>query len=266
MGRGRAKFSPAMVPEVRNGFFWVPGQRVSGLGTTAFRWEEGNQKSVADQIQTTVAKQPAQIVSNGIPAWSVVGAVDVPGSDIRMITAGNVTAGWTDNTYLAMWQRFPGVGTANLLPTGVTVAFAHNLITGNQRRLLLTHSGSNETYNMTVSTDGTNVQTNVWDASADYPDPNSPNLWLWKEWLYTAGVGVAMYVNLILRAPSSENINVASLFDAAAPIALFAATGASVNQNHQQCGMAVYCPGIPSLKSRKRLANMFNPAGTKFSV
>jgi len=259
VSRNKSSFHPSFVPEIRAGYFWLPKDTVN-VGLTSFRILEGNKNSTFDQTQTTVAKQPSLISNNGNQQLSYVGTLDVPGADVRTITAGDVRAGWTGNTYLGFWHRFPGIGTPNLLPSGSTTIFNHNKVAPN-RRWSFTHSGTDETYSLTVSADGTNLLTDKWDASPDYP---ATPLWIWKELLLTVGTGVQFLLNFTLRSQTVTAINISSLNDSTASIAIYSSALAGVNQNAQECGPMYYGNGIPSLKNRKRLANHLNPSNVKF--
>lgn len=250
-----------MVPEVRNGYFWLPKDTVN-VGATSFKIPEGNKNSIFDQVQTTVSKQSALIQTNGNIQWALSGTLDVPGSDIRSITAADVTAGWTGNTYLGFWHRFPGVGTPNLLPSGSTTIFNHNKAAPN-RRWSFSHSGTDETYSLTVSTDGTVTVIDKWDASVDYPSASNP--WLWKELILTVGTGASFLVSFTARVQTVTAINISSLFNATASLAIYSSALIGINQNAQEGGPMYYCNGIPSLKNRKRLANYLAPTNVKFS-
>lgn len=264
---GEKHFDPREVPEVAAGYWW-DASLASGFGTANFRVPEGGGHSTFDQLQSDTAKQATLITGNGSSQLQLLGDINADSSpDIRMITAGNVAAGWgAGNTYLAMWLRYPGRGVANDLVAGNTFLFRHETLAAGKRRINLVHNGTNDTYSLTVSPDGTATQANTWDASVDYPDPSSPNLWMWKEWILTAGVGATMSGDFVLRSTASAAITSGALFDCTEPLALFSSTSGAINQNTQQCGPLYYANGIPSLANRVRLANYKNPTAILLSA
>jgi len=265
VSRNKSSFHPSFVPEIRAGYFWLPKDTVN-VGLTSFRILEGNKNSTFDQTQTTVAKQPSLISNNGNQQLSYVGAIDVPGSDVRTITSTDVVAGWTGNTYLGFWHKFPVTNSSapGDLPSGATTLFNHNKVAPN-RRWSFTHSGTDDTYSLTVSADGTALLTDKWDASSDYPSA-SDNPWLWKELILTVGIGVQLFIGFVLRSQTVTAINISSLSNSTASIAIYSSALSGINQNAHQGGPIYYGNGIPSLKNRKRLANYLNPRNVKFQI
>lgn len=226
--------------------WWDPELGVTNLGATNFRWAEQNGFSshAADQVQTTVAKQPALVAVGSHNQWREVGAVDTPGSDIRMISPGNVKAGWSSKLYLFMRHRVA----AGDNPSGVTTIFAHQTTSTGLRRITVIHSGTGtDSYAVTLSQDGTAVQQNVWDAPQD-------GLSHGLEFYFEGAPGGAgfcqLYIDGMLQTPRSAAINLASVNDPNVPLAVGAATGAGIGQNRQDFGLVAYGNDLPSASER----------------
>jgi len=259
-------FSPADVPQVAAGFWWDPSAGVTNLGGTSFNWAERGGHTAADQVQTEVAKQPSLITNGGAKQWRFVTTVGTGGTGSRLMTAGNVTPGWTGNTYLGLWHRLQSP-TANDSISGASTIFNNQLTGAGQRRVSFTHNGTTEIYSLSLSADGTALQTDTWDASVDYPNGGGADQpWHWLEWAFTAGVGVSLFVDFVTRAHTTTVINLASINNTTAPIAIGCNTNAAaVTSNNQDLGVLVYANGIPSLANRVRLANFRNPTGVLFT-
>lgn len=243
-------FHPKLCKEARNGYFYL-FKSASGLGSASFKLAESNGNSTFDVLQATTSQQPSVISSNSKSQFHFDFAANQ-----RTLTSGSVTAGWTGATYIGMWYRLPS-GTPN---NGTTTIFAHNTVGVGLRRISIASDGTNNRHAMTVSVDGTAVQQDTW---ADQGDSN----WYWHEWIYTPSVGADHYRDFVLVSHVATVINIASLNNPSVPLAIGAATGAALNVNDQDIGFPiVYGNGTPSIKSRKRLANMSSASGIKFQI
>jgi hypothetical protein len=143
------------VPEVAAGYYWEAANTI-GFGTTGFRVLEGNGHSTFDLVQATVANQPTALTENGGAQFRMRKTGDAVGASI-LGTVGDVTAGWTGQTYIAGWFRLPDASGA-VGSTGTSL-FVHSNKTGNftltrtQVTCLLT--GGTQKIRLTSSTNGT---------------------------------------------------------------------------------------------------------------
>lgn len=246
----QAGLDPRLIAEVAAGLWWATDNGVTGTAAlSTLSWAEGGAHTAADQKQATDAKKPSVISSNGAPALRFTSA-----ADSRLLTAGNVTAGWTGGLYLALWHRMP-----NGTPTnGTTTLFSHLTASNGLRRCSLISNGTTNTFAINLSTDGTATQTNIW------ADPTD-SAWHRLEFIFVPG-SCAHFRDFALITPSTEAVNILTLNNPNVPIAIGAATGAAVNQNDQDIGGTVlYLPSAPSLTDRKRLANVSRPIAAAFA-
>ena len=250
----RRDWSPRLVPEVAAGYYWHP-RLDTNLGAASFRAVEGNGKTAANGQQATVANQPILLTENSSLQYRHADAGD-GNADTILVPA--LQAGWTGTTYLGMWLR---MGEAT--PTsGTTTVFAHQLVAGDLRRVVLINNGTTELWTLTMSQDGTagTAQTVSWDASADYLD------WIWLEAIFRAGVEAVLSVDFDERTPGAGGISLAALNNPSAPIGLGNAATGAANQNRLDRSLVVYCPGEPSRDDRVRMRNWYPPVGADWTL
>lgn len=259
MSRGRKGFHPRMVPEVRNGYFWLV-KDATGIGTTSFRVPEGNKHPTFDLVQTTVANQPTVLTENGGIQFRML-QVGQPSPSI-ISTSGAVQAGWTGSTYIAGWFRLPN---ASGSVTGAGNLFAHTAATDGQRRVNFSNlisSGGKQ--GVTASKDGTAAgsSNNQW---VNIFSDGVGGSWFWTEVIIISATSVELYSNKVITAHSLTATPDAVLFDGNALLAIGcrAAAGLANVDCTDWCNV-YYCNGIPNLKNRIRLANYLNPSNIKF--
>lgn len=234
-------FDPRQVPEVAAGALWHPSLD-TGHGTTSFVANEINGRTGFSIAQATLTRQPAALTENGSVQYRYADAGD---GNHDFLLSGNVAAGWTGETYLAMWVRMP-----EATPTsGTTTLFAHQIASDPNRRIVLINNGTAELWTLTMSPDGTSAsaQTVSWSASSDY------QAWHWLEIMFVPNVAASLAMDLALRTPASGGISIAQLNNPTAPIGLGNNATGGANQNQLDRALVVYCPGIPSLPNRDRL-------------
>src|SRR5262245_43273184 len=96
-------FSPAQVPQIAAGEYWLPGVGVSGSSTISWAGRNGT-----NTFTSAAAETPDAVTGpGGNPAWSYV----IANNDIFTVAspAGPLTA--TDGVYVACWFRFTTLDT-----------------------------------------------------------------------------------------------------------------------------------------------------------
>ncbi len=257
-------FSPRDVPEVAAGYFWDAAS-ASGIGTAAFKVPEGNGHSSFDLVQATVASQPTVLTENGARQFRMRPSTD-PNPSLPIITAGNVTAGWTGPTMIAGWFRVPN--SSGDIPVAGVQLFSHSLSSGTSRRIACSlGDGSPDRIQPTTSSDGTNQAGNTPRCTNPFID----TLWAWIEIIFDPSLTlggsspadvVKVFKNLVrltddvtiptTAAASLNNTNTQIVVGSFAG----GANGAALDWS-----TCYYANGIPSRANRVALANYRNPSG-----
>ncbi len=245
-------FSPLLIPEVAAGFFWDAELGVTDLGAPTFKWAEQNGRTAADQLQATAANQPALITNGGHNQFRyAVGA--------QTLTAGSVQAGWTGDTYIAGWFRFPDAPATGTF----TQLLAHQTAATARRRLNLQFSSvvTDNNLQVTASYDGTNSTT----IGVIHPDPTN---WHFIECFLRPGnadVSIRRLIWIDGVLPTINNSTSATPFttlnDPTEPLGLCSrAIPSTPNGQGVDCAWCVYTNGIPSDTNRARLYSYKRPA------
>lgn len=237
-------FSPLAVPEVAAGRLWEPDANTN-LGATNFRnLNRGAGGTTWDLLQTTVAKQPSQIINNGFTQWRFTGSVS--GGQACMSTQVDPGAmGWTGATMWSYWGRLPNGW------TGTTQWFRHNA-SGTKRRALVPLVNTN-TQRLQTSSDGNGLQGDVrWNFPAGLTAE-----WHYWEWLYDPSLALndrlLLYVDRQFRSPQSVTPHSGSiLFNANSRFDL-CNVNAVANADTTEIGPFFYTNGIPSASDRDRM-------------
>lgn len=242
--RDASPFSPLLVPEVAAGYFWDAEVGVTALGATNFRWTERGGKTAADQVQTTLSRQPTLITANGHAQLRWDKAISIGGSGTKAASASAITAGWTGATYVCGWWR--ANGTLDVLTNAL---FQHGA-TGAQRflavnasataiQLLLSGNGStNETVSFAIpSQDTFHFIELIFNPSA------------------ASGARGEMWVDRVRQSPTAGGITITSLADSSAKICVTDRTAANEHGYVTDCGWCAYANGIPSDFNRDQLYN-----------
>lgn len=262
MSRGRKGFHPRMVPEIRNGYYYL-AQDATGIGTTSFRVPEGNKHPTFDLIQATVANQPTLLNENGGIQFRMRKTGDVVGASI-VATSGAVQAGWTGATYIGGWFRLPDVA-GDI--TGLDGLFQHSASSPNRRAQLTLDSASDKVLN-TMSSTGSNSLSTRWDTVV------VGGGWTWIEWVFDplfalggslAAERIKLFAGLVLQTRTQDAAGPTSISNGSSLLSVGCFTATANTDTTDWCS-AYYGNGVPSLKNRKRLANYLNPSNVKFQV
>lgn len=267
MSLGRKDFHPRMVPEIRNGYFWLVKDQ-TGFGTTSFRIPEGNKHSAVDLVQATVASQHTLLTENGGLQARMRNRADP--SPSLIVTGNALQAGWTGATYIAGLFRLPD---NNGIIATQSYLFRHYSGAGVRRwnSSMLPAPISNLV--LQASTDGTSNGLNRFNNANIF----SGSLWVWVEHFFdplsklggsSPAQNLKLATNLTLRTETSTTGTIpSSIFDGNSVLAI-CGSGIALAENTETTDWATfyYGNGIPTLKNRKRLANYLNPSNVKFQI
>lgn len=259
MTRSRKQFHPRMVPEVRNGYYWL-AKDATGFGTTSFRVPEGNKHPTFDLVQSTVASQPTVLTENGGVQFRMRKAADANPTKIKSSAS---MAGWSGATYIGMWARLPVdlTGINNLFVQGAIAGSRIGVLTVNGTPDLLRINIISPAQSFTNSTFATPFADLGWHYVECVYDPR----------LFLGGNNNTDYAkafsDLVQISPIAKGSHPGSLADVVAEVrmAQTATDSATDADNYDWC-TCYYANGIPSLKNRKRLANYLAPTSVKFTI
>lgn len=240
-GSGPA-FLPSSVPEVAAGYWWDSSLGISAPGTTAFSWAEQNGHAAFAQTQATVSAQPARVSGAGGDFHYATSS--------QTATAGSVKAGWTGDTYIAGYFRFPdapGTGTFCRM-------FGHQTTATGRRRVivLFTSVVANNVVQVSASWDGTSST----QLSVVHPTPTN---WGFIECFLRPGNADANARRTILidgSTPTTQSSSSAASFstlnDPTEPLGV-CTNPAVANTQSVEVAWMVYANGIPSDADRALL-------------
>jgi hypothetical protein len=246
-------FSPSNVSEIASGYWWVANS-YTGIGTTGFRVIEQNGHSSFDLVQTTVASQPTVLLENNKIQFRLRKQGDTNPTILK--TAGDISAGWVGNTYMAGWWRLPDASGAI---TGTGTLFAHRKAgVARFNSSIISTAGGRHSIN--ASGDGTTM------VNHQYANAMIGGNWIWLELIINFDLSspesLKFFANFVELTRVISGSVPASVANVAAPISIgFASVTSLSNADTTDWAATYYGNGIPSLANRKRLANFYNPSG-----
>lgn len=206
---------------------------MSNLGQSTFSWGEGNGKTAANQVQTTVSKQPYLISNNGHQQFRYEGS-----SGLASVTrtAAALQAGWTGATMIAGWFRWPVTMT-----TGVGRYLVHFTSTVGQR-ILGTQTPSGVSMGLSLAASGA-------IAAYNWPTVATPTLFHYYEFVFDPSLAAtlrgALYFDRVLQSPTAPPSGPASIFDANSFVEASGYGGVAGSFTGDR-GPVYYTNGIPS--------------------
>ncbi len=241
-----APFSPLLVPEVAAGYFWDAEVGVVALGSSTFRWTERGGKSAADQVQTTLSRQPSIIQLNGHAQLRWDKSTTLGGAGTKTASVSTVTAGWSGATYICGWWRTNGSLTAL-----TNALFQHGGPNAPLLRITLI-SLTATAIRLVVSTDGTATET------VDFPIPTA-DVAHFIEVVFNpaaaSGARAELWIDRVKQTIVSGGITITSLADTSSRISVTDRTATTEHGYVTDCGWCAYANGIPNDFNRDQLYN-----------